>query len=214
MIRNFTILFLIVFSLTVSGQLKENNSVFISGLLGSAQIGTNSLNNDTQYALSFGGSFGIPVTKSISFYTRISYASRSGFNSYMNGTEIGGNLQLTNQLVQVTSSFSQLLMNAGLLYSINLSDEFNIGITGGVSYSIVNSETELPAGLYITNYDDEGIFGYYGGLFVEKSLPESDFSTFAEAIYNYARSDAVYTRKTFSGMNFMIGIRYYLAERY
>lgn len=212
--KKFTIIILFLSCSIVFGQGNETRSVFISGLVGSAQIGTNDLSNETEYALSFGGSFGIPVTKNISLYTRISYASRSGFNSYMNRSGISGNVQLTNQLVQVTSSFSQLLMNAGLLYSITLSDEFNLGITGGVSYSIVNSETELPTGLYITNYDNEGIYGYYGGILLEKSFPDSDFSTFAEAIYNYARSDAIYTSKTFSGMNFMIGVRYYLAERH
>ena len=53
----------------------------------------------------------------------------------------------------------------------------------------------------------------FGGLMVEKGWEESNITTFAEAQYNYAQSDAAYHSNALNRMNFTIGVRYYLDRR-
>ena len=115
--------------------------------------------------------------------------------------------------MEANSSFSQLLLNGGLLYNFYLSDEFTIGINGGVTFSILNQEAVLIGGQVISSVSNEAIWGYFGGIILEKGLEDSNASIFAEAQYNYAVSDAPYRASALNAMNFAFGARYYLSGR-
>jgi hypothetical protein len=123
------------------------------------------------------------------------------------------NVQLSDDFVEVNSSFSQLILNGGLLYNFLVSDDLVLGINGGLTYMVINQEARLRTGRVISSIENENIWGAFGGVIAEKRWDDSNFSTFAEAQYNYAESDAVYRPGALSAMNYTFGVRYYLAGR-
>ena len=211
------LLVLLLFSLTsVFAQMRiKSNSPFIQGMAGVAK--TNFSGNDGQnpLAFAFGGSFGIPVpfVKNLFLYARTSYTSQSNFQSFYNSTYITNNVQLSEGIAEVNSSFTQLILNGGLLYNFIVSEEFVLGINGGLTFMVVNQEARLRTGRVISSIDNERIWGAFGGLIAEKRWEDSNFSTFAEAQYNYAESDAFYRPDALSAMNYTFGVRYYFAQK-
>ena len=211
------LLVLLLFSLTsVFAQMRiKSNSPFIQGMAGVAK--TNFSGNDGQnpLAFAFGGSFGIPVPfiKNLFLYARTSYTSQSNFQSFYNSTYITNNVQLSEGIAEVNSSFTQLILNGGLLFNFIVSEEFVLGINGGLTFMVVNQEARLRTGRVISSIDNERIWGAFGGLIAEKRWEDSNFSTFAEAQYNYAESDAFYRPDALSTMNYTFGVRYYFAQK-
>lgn len=191
----------------------NNDSPFISGLVGAAKVNLSGNNGNNPLSFAFGGSFGIPIVKNLFLYTRTSYTSQSNFQSYYNTSHLNNHFQISNEFTEVNSSFSQLLINGGLLYNFILSKEFLLGINGGVSFMVINQEAKLRTGTVISSVDNENIWGAFGGIIVEKTWEDSDFSTFFEAQYNYAKSNALYRTNALSTMNYTFGVRYYLAGR-
>ena len=209
----FLTFFVLISVCDISAQKFSKKSAFVSGLVGAAQVSNSSNGNESPLALAFGGSFGYPLTKNLYLYTRGSYTTKSNFQSFYNTSYLSGQYQISDQFIEVTSSFSQLLFNGGLLYSFNLSDEFALGVSGGVTYSVVNQEAKLLGGHVVSSVDNETIWGYFGGMMVEKSWEDSNVSTFIEAQYNYAASDAPYHSSALNNLNFTFGVRYYLSRR-
>ena len=188
---------------------------FISGMAGVAKTNFSDNDGQNQLAFAFGGSFGIPVSfaKNLFLYMRTAYSSQSNFQSFYNSTYLNNNIQLTEGMTEVNSSFTQLILNGGLLYNFIMSDEFILGINGGLTFMVVNQEARLRTGVVISSIDNERIWGAFGGLIAEKRWEESNFSTFAEVQYNYAESDAFYRPDALSAMNYTFGVRYYFAQR-
>jgi hypothetical protein len=214
--KNFTTLVLILGLLQftdIDAQKLSKKSSFISGLVGAAQVGNSSNGRESGVALTFGGSFGFPITKNLYFYTRGSYSSKSNFQSFYNTSYLTSQFQLSDQFVEVNSSFNQLLLNVGLLYSFYLSKEFTLGISGGVTFAVVNQEAQLIGGHVISSIDNEAIWGYFGGLMIEKAWEESKVTTYAEAQYNFAQSSAPYHASALNAANFTFGVRYYMNRR-
>jgi hypothetical protein len=211
--RKIIILSFFISAIVFSQSRFSSSSPFVSGLVGAAKVNLsgNSGSNPTSFA--FGGSFGIPIVKNLFLYTRTSYTSQSNFQSYYNTAFLNNYFQVSDELTEVNSSFSQLLLNGGLLYNFVLSEEILLGLNGGVSFMVINQEARLRTGRVISSVDNENIWGAFGGLIVEKRWEDSDFSTFFEAQYNYAKSDALYRTNVLSTMNYTFGVRYYLAGR-
>ena len=212
----FTTLVLVLVALQVTeldAQRLHKKSAFISGLMGAAQINSSSSGQESPVAFTFGGSFGFPITKNLYIYTRGAYSSKSNFQSYYNSSYLTSQFQLSDQFVEANSSFSQLLINGGLLYNFYLSDEFTIGISGGMTFSIVNQEAQLIGGHVISSIDNESIWGYFGGLMLEKGWKDSNVTTYAEAQYNFAQSNAPYHATALNAANFTFGVRYYMNRR-
>ncbi len=89
---------------------------------------------------------------------------------------------------------------------------WTLGVNGGASFSVINQDAKLKGGHVISSVNNEAIWGYFGGMIVEKLWDEGDVSTFFEAQYNYARSDASYRISALNTMNFTFGVRYYLTR--
>ena len=197
----------------ISAQSTHKKSVFISGLVGAASMNNSGINERSSFALTFGGSIGIPITRNLFLYSRGSYTSKSNFQSYYNTSYLTSQYQFSDQTALVNSSFSQLVVNSGLLYNFHLSQFFTIGLSGGVTFAILNQDAELVGGHVISKVEKESIWGGFGGLMAEKGWEDSNITTFAEAQYNYARSDAAYHSNALNRMNFTFGVRYYLDSR-
>lgn len=211
-----SLIFIFSIAVTITPQNKRySNSAFLGGMAGAAKV--NLSGNEGQTPLSFvvGGSFGIPVpvVKNLFLYVRTSYASQSNFQSFYNTSYLNYSVQFSEEFVEVNSSFSQLILNGGLLYNFLITNDFVLGINGGVTFMVVNQEAKLRNGTVISNIDNENIWGAFGGVIGEKRWDDSNFSTFLEVQYNYAESDAVYRPGALSAMNYTFGVRYYLAGR-
>jgi len=193
----------------------KNSSPFLGGMAGVANVNLSSTDGQTPMSFAFGGSIGIPVplVKNLFLYARTSYTSQSNFQSFYNTSNLNNIVQLSDEFVEVNSSFSQLILNGGLLYNFLVTDEFVLGINGGLTFMVVNQEARLRTGRVISSVDNENIWGAFGGIIAEKRWDDSNFSTFVEAQYNYAESDAVYKPGSLSAMNYTFGVRYYLAGR-
>jgi len=210
---NLLLLFVLLQFASVEAQTLKKKSSFISGLVGAAQVSNSGNSRTGSVALTFGGSYGFPITKNLYIYTRGSYSSKSNFQSYYNTSYLTTQFQLSDQFVEANSSFNQLLLNAGLLYTFNVSKEFSLGVSGGVSFAVVNQEAQLIGGHVLSSIDNEAIWGYFGGLMVEKAWEETNVTTFAEAQYNFAQSDAPYHASALNTVNFTFGVRYYIDRR-
>jgi hypothetical protein len=194
---------------------RYSNSFFLGGMAGAAQMNLSENEGRTPLSFVVGGSIGIPVpiVKNLFLYARTSYTSQSNFQSFYNTSYLNQSVQLSDGFVEVNSSFSQLILNGGLLYNFLVTDEIVLGVNGGLTFMVVNQEAKLRTGTVISSIDNENIWGAFGGLIGEKRWEDSNFSTFLEIQYNYAESDAVYRPGALSAMNYTFGVRYYLAGR-
>lgn len=197
--------------IVLTASLPAQNDPYIFGSLGGFSSGsskTNPLKNTPAVVFSTG--FGIPLYGAFSLYSRLSYIYKPHYTAYDYVNYISTEIKIMNELVETNASFSQLLLNGGLQYNIHLTKELNLGISGGVTYAMVNHQAALPSGLVIQRLDNTGVFGVFSGLSLEKYFEDSGTSIFGEAQYNYAKRNIVYFRDKFSGMNFTIGGRFYL----
>ena len=213
---NKKILLLLFFSTTIIAQVHlRSNSPFISGMAGASKVNLSGNDGQNSFSFAFGGSFGIPVPliKNLFLYVRTSYTSQSNFQSFYSTSYLNSTVQLSETFTEVNSSFSQLILNGGLLYNFILSDEFVLGVNGGLTFMVINQEARLRTGRVISSIDNERIWGAFGGLIAEKRWEDSNFATFAEAQYNYAESDAFYRPDALSTMNYTFGVRYYFEGR-
>lgn len=214
--KNLVLLFLLFISFSNIAQVRiRSTSPFIAGVAGAAQVNFSGSEGQNPLSFVFGGSFGIPVpfVKNLFLYARTSYTSQSNFQSFYNTSYLNNGVPLSENFTEVNSSFSQLILNGGLLYNFILSNEFTLGINGGLTFMVINQEARSRSGRVISSIDNERIWGAFGGLIAEKRWEESNFSTFAEAQYNYAESDAFYRPGALSAMNYTFGVRYYFARR-
>ena len=193
----------------------QHNSVFLGGMAGVASVNLSGSSDQSPLSLAFGGSIGVPVpfVNNLFLYARTSYISQSNFQSFYNTNYLNNDIQLSDNFVEVNSSFSQLILNGGLLYNFLVTPDLVLGINGGMTFMVVNQEARLRTGRVISSVENENIWGAFGGLIAEKRWDDSNFSTFAEAQYNYAESDASYRPEAFSAMNYTLGVRYYLSGR-
>jgi len=216
--KKVLLLLSLVFFLSIAANAQpylKSNSAFLGGMAGAVSMNQSDSRGQSGLSFVFGGSFGFPVpfVKNLFLYARTSYSSQSNFQSLYNTSYLNASVQLSDAFTEVNSSFSQLILNGGLLYNFILSEEFVLGVNGGLSFMVVNQEARLRTGTVISSIDNENIWGAFGGIIAEKRWDDSNFSTFVEAQYNYAESDAVYRPGALSAMNYTFGVRYYLAGR-
>jgi hypothetical protein len=207
---------LVFMAVTINAQsYLKSSSPFLGGMAGAVSMNQSDSRGQSGLSFVFGGSFGIPVpfVKNLFIYARTSYSSQSNFQSFYNTSYLNASVPLSDAFSEVNSSFSQLILNGGLLYNFILSEEFVLGVNGGLSFMVVNQEARLRTGTVISSIDNENIWGAFGGIIAEKQWDDSNFSTFVEAQYNYAESDAVYRPGALSAMNYTFGVRYYFAGR-
>ncbi len=206
------ILILIFISISIA-QEKQNDGIYLSGFLGaqSSSEGINRYYNGGS-SLFFGAGLGIPIFSNISLVGRISYISKSDYDAFFDPRYIDQSLEITNNLASVNASISQLIFNGGIQYKIFLIEGINLGLLGGLTYGIIDHEAKLTNSFIVQQIDNEGMFGFFGGANIEKDFEDSDFTLYAEAIYNKINNDVIYFRDAFSGMNFTFGFRYYFTN--
>lgn len=165
--------------------------------------------NEGSSRIGGGIGFGMNLFHNVFLYGKASYVARSNFTGIYDNNSYKTEINISENLSMVNASMAQFIVNGGIQYNIQFSKELSAGILGGVTYSLVDQETRLFSGELVQKIDYQSFYGYFGGASVEKSFKDSEFSMFAEAIYNYIDDKSAYFRNLFSGMNFTIGGRYY-----
>ena len=202
-------LILFLSSTLLMAQSENHNSPYFSGSLSISNSAARVNYKDQSFHAALGAGFGFPIYKAISFYSKLTYASKPNFTAYDYLTYVDNDISIVNQLTAANVAFSQLIFNAGLQYGIQISRELRFGMSGGLTYSLVNQKVSLQTGKMIENLDNEGLYGYFAGASLEKTFEDSHVSVFGEAQYNFIRKDIVYYRSNFGGVNFTVGGKYY-----
>ncbi len=210
------VLFLTLFSLlctTAAGQDRETRNAYFSANLSAYNSSQNygTSRNEGQVRIGGGVGFGMKLIDNLFLYGKATYVARSNFNGLYDNNFYRTQINISENLSMVNASMAQLVVNGGIQYNIMVSKDLTIGLLGGITYTLVDQEARLFSGELIQKIDYQSFYGYFGGASLEKSFKKSDFSLFAEAIYNYIDDSSVYFRNVFSGMNFTIGGRYYFA---
>ena len=202
-------------AITTSGQDTDKRTAYFSANVSaySSPQSNSPSRNDGQTRIGGGLGVGINLFHDVYFYGKATYIARSNFTGIYDNNSYKTEINISENLSMVNASMSQLVVNGGIQYNIKFSKELSIGVLGGITYSLVDQETRLFSGELVQKIDYQSFYGYFGGASVEKSFKDSEFSMFAEAIYNYIDDKSAYFRNVFSGMNFTVGGRYYFVGR-
>jgi hypothetical protein len=201
---------ILLLSVTSAQDINQRTSYFSANL--SAYSSAQSYSpgrNENQTRIGGGIGFGINLIQNVFFYGKATYIASSNFTGLYDNNSYRTQVNISENLSMVNASIAQLVVNGGIQYNITLSNELTFGVLAGITYTLVDQEARLFNGELIQRIDYQSFYGYFGGASVEKSFKDSDFSLFAEAIYNHIDDSSVYFRNVFSGMNFTIGGRYY-----
>ena len=185
---------------------QKKNSPFISAHFGAYSSSSSDVRTANGIpGIVFGAGLGIPLISNIQFYNKITYVLKSDYDVKYFSSEF----DIYNSVNDVNASFSQLIYNGGLQYKFNLNENLNLGIIGGLTYTLVDHEARLISGEIIQSIDNEGVFGYFGGANIENKFEDKNLSLYGEAIYNHSNRNVVHFNSPFTGMNYTFGFRYY-----
>lgn len=164
---------------------------------------------DSQYGFVYGLGIGMPLSTRLSIYGKATLFSKSGSPviktyNYENGTRT-----LVSESREGSASFTQWIINGGLLYNYPINENWILGLNGGITYSIVSEKQKNGGGDTILSIEGSGIFGFFFGGILERKFNKSSFSLFFEPQYNSSRSDVLNYVGNYGGLNLNIGARYY-----
>jgi hypothetical protein len=207
--------FILLSQSAVLSQTAELRSAFVSANVGVFVTANANFSKvyDSKAGFVFGGGIGLPLSTRAYLYGKVTYFSKSGVPVIYTYTYQNGNLVSITETKGGTATFKQWIFNGGIQYNIFLSEDFTLGITGGIAYSRFSEEQRSPASSLTSTIDGTGVFGFFGGIGIEKNFQGSPFSVFAEAQYNYSRRDLVGVVGDYGGLNLDLGIRYYFKDR-
>ena len=210
------LLFVLVFSFCRLYGQHTDKSLYLSGNVGIYKsTGNTTYRNLGSSRIGGGIGLGFRLLDNVFFYSRAQYISKSDFSGYYDNSYIDPDLAVVHVVRPAgvaSASVSQLIVNSGLQYNIYNSKEFIIGLLAGLTYTMIDQEARSSSGIIINKINNQGYYGYFGGANIEKYFRNSDVTLFAEVLYNYIDENSLYFRDAFSGMNFTIGGRYYLAD--
>jgi len=202
---------LLLLAITTSAQDTDKKAAYFSANMSTYNSPQSNGPSRNEGGTRIGGGlgFGINLFHNVYFYGKATYVAKSNYTGIYDNNYYRTEVNISENLSMVNASMAQLVVNGGIQYNVILSKELTIGVLGGITYSLVDQEARLFSGELVQKIDYQSFYGYFGGASVEKSFKNSDFSMFAEAIYNYIDDKSAYFRNVFSGMNFTIGGRYY-----
>ncbi len=209
------LLFSMLFISTIFSQQESRKTPFISANLGIYNIAENNFDQVYNSKIGFlpGITVGLPLSSCTYLYGKVSYFAKDGVP--VNYTYIlqNGNLVLSYEGKGGSAKFSEWLFNAGILYNFFLSDDFTLGINGGVVFVSLNETKNGPANSYSITNTGGGWLGFFGGVNLEKNFVNSPFSLIAEIQYNLSRGDIQSFAGNYGGLNINLGGRFYFNAR-
>jgi hypothetical protein len=202
-------------SLQAISQTVGLRSPFISGNIGVFITAVDSFDKvyDSHAGFAFGGGVGLPISTRTYLYGKMTRFTKSGVPVIYTYHFQGGALIDVTESREGVATFKQWIFNLGLQYNLFLSEEFTLGIIGGGTYGRVSEEQRRANGSIVFGIEGATLFGFFGGIAMERNFRQSPVSVFLESQYNYSRRDLVNFLGNYGGTNLTLGIRYYFSER-
>lgn len=155
---------------------------------------------------------GLPILTQTYLYGKISYFTKNGVPENNELELQNGNPVVIPEDRGGTATFREWLFNAGLLYDFILSNNYTLGINGGIVFVSVNEEKNGPAGSYWAVTKGGGFLGLFGGVILERKFENSPFSLVGEVQYNLSRSGIISGLGNDGGLNINLGLRFYFVS--
>jgi hypothetical protein len=145
-------------------------------------------------------------------YGKATHFSKTGVPIISTFNYEGGRLVSITETRNGTAKFKEWIFNGGLQYNLFPSEDFTLGVMGGVSYSKIFEEQRSTNGSVSSGFEGAGIIGMFVGLGLERNFQTSPFTVFSEAQYNYSFLRFLGLGE-YGGLNLSLGIRYHFGER-
>lgn len=208
------LLLCVIFVSSLYPQQTNSKSVFISLNLGIYDVSNNQFNKAYNSNIGFlpGITIGLPFSTRTYLYGKASYFSKDGVPviytyDFQNGKSI-----VTSESKGGTAKFREWIYNIGLLYNIFLSEEFTLGVNGGIVFANTHEEQEDPAISLSATSNSFGLMGLFGGCILERNFDNSPFSIIGELQYNFSRKDVTSIVGNNGGLNVNLGGRFYFGK--
>jgi hypothetical protein len=202
-------LLMLLSTTTLISQTTDNPSAFISANLGGFITAYEGFSKvyDSNIGFAFGAGLGLPLTNRLYIYGKATYFAKKGVPVVSTYNFQNGNLVSITETKDGSASYKQWIFNGGLQYNLALSNEFNLGINGGITYTRITEEKKSSN--VSSSLNTSGVLGFFGGVGIEKKFQESPFAVFAESQYNYSRKDIIAAVGNYGGLNMSLGLRYF-----
>ncbi|MCP5062201.1 MAG: hypothetical protein GY936_07050, partial [Ignavibacteriae bacterium] len=156
---------------------------------------------DSKFGTIFGACLGIPVSSKINLFAKLSYFENeaiptSDITSFREGTAI----------------LKQVLFNGGIQFKIITTRRVNLYLQSGLTAAIIDEERKDENGVFTYEIEGNGNLGIFVGGILEVNLGNSPFSMISEFNYIYSWSPLLEYDETYKAINFVAGLRYYLAR--
>lgn len=205
----------LIFISSIYAQQTNFKSAFISANLGIYDVAQSQFDQVYNSNIGFmpGISLGLPISTRTYVYCKASYFSKEGVPVIYSYELQNGNFVLSSESREGTAKFREWLFNAGLLYNIFLSEEYTLGVNGGIVLASIYEDKEVPTDSYPLTSSGGGLLGVFGGVSLERNFDNSPFSIIGEIQYDFSRSDILSAAGNNGGLNVNIGGRFYFHER-
>ncbi len=188
--------------------------VFLFGHFGSFISGRDNFGKvyDSNIGFAFGGGIGLSLSSQIYLYGKATHFSKTGVPIISTYNYEGGRLVSITETREGTAKFKEWIFNGGLQYNLFPSEEFTVGVMGGITYSKIFEEQRASISSVSSSFEGAGIIGMFVGVGLERNFPTSPLTGFIEAQYNYSFL-RFFGLGEYGGLNLSLGIRYHFGER-
>jgi len=202
-LKSTLLLILFIIISNISAQSKVKNSGYLSIHGGAYTVLSENYDKyyERKFGTIFGLSLGVPVSSRINLFAKLSYFENESIPTS----------DLTNDKTK-TSVLKQLLFNSGIQYKILNASRVNLYLQTGLTAAIIDEERKDEIGAFTYEIEGNGNFGIFAGGIIEINLWNSPVSILGEFNYVYSWSPLLEYDETFKAINFVVGLRYYLAR--
>jgi len=168
---------------------------------------------DSQSGLVYGLGVGLPLSTRSYWYGKATLFTKSGTPVIKSYNFENGMPIIVSEKREGYASYTQWIINGGILYNFFLTPDWTLGLNGGITYSIVSEEQKNNSGTIGSSISGSGIFGFFLGGVLEKNFDKSPFSIFVEPQFNFMQSAILSNFKNYGGLNLNLGVRFYFKNR-
>lgn len=204
----------LLFSETQLFSQNVNNSFFASANLGGIAVFTKGFEEtyDSRYGIVYGGSIGLPISLKIHLYGKVLYFTKEGVPTF-NKLQFIDNQPVYVKTKAGSANLNQWLINFGLMYSIQIHNDYSLGFGAGLNNNITSETRKDAEGFNKYSVEKESFWGLWGGVSIDRKIEKSPISIFFEAQYNKTLFDEFSLNINNEFITLNTGIRYHLVKK-
>jgi hypothetical protein len=188
--RSLTFILLFVPSSFIVAQSQAFMFTLYGGLFLPSNVDFSS-NYKSNSDLIWGAGIGLPMASTLFATSDLSYFNVKG---------------IVDPSTDSTLKLEERFIHIGVLNKQPLTGNFLIRLSGGISYTTIKQKYSSSRSSEIT-IEAEKKIGYYGGIGIEQPLDsQGHLSVFADAVYDYRRSEKKELYGDFGGVRIVLGV--------